>query len=632
MTVPGRRERKEVQRLISIACIAAVSLPGVAPTGAGEALGSARGEAGRAYHVSPAGSDDNPGTVARPLLTIQKALDMARPGDQIHVAAGVYREQVVVKRSGEPGRPLVLQGERGPVGEWLTVIDPGVPVGGWEPAPEVGPGVFKTKAVGFNPSMLTLDGRHIGKLDDRIMAGTRRVEWGPGETGFGLLALPADAKFDHGGGRWDYWDRLRAIYAYRDGITYIRFRDGDDPSPYKLKASSGAAGITIADKSYVVVRDLRVQGALDAVLITGSKSRCNTVERCSLSHGKSRVCIQNGAADNLVRDNLMTWGFYGSDSFGAQTPGAEGAGRFFTYRIFHSSNLSGFDWGIQVWDAGPSNEITGNCILYGLSGIMCLRTSGLKFHRNVLSNLSNVALILSTGGVGNHYYDNFIDDCNMGVRIHNYNAPGPRQVFLSRNLFLNPDDSGTHVFMHSLPNILRSAEEHPEVWIYHNSFAGGANVITPGGPAIRESGGMRRTHVINNVVSVRSWWSTTLAFDQIADADYNWVGGESSGHPAWLRKHNTIARGERLWEPGVRSSFRLPAGSHAQGTGIDLSKPFQIGEQAYPPLPGMKPGYFTGEAPDPGAIQAGRTHPALELAEAWTRLLVSVSPETGAAR
>ena len=45
---------------------------------------------GRVYHVSPTGSDSNPGSEARPFRTIQKAADSVKPGDTVLVDDGVY--------------------------------------------------------------------------------------------------------------------------------------------------------------------------------------------------------------------------------------------------------------------------------------------------------------------------------------------------------------------------------------------------------------------------------------------------------------------------------------------------------------------------------------------------------------
>lgn len=42
------------------------------------------------YYVAPGGSNSNPGTIDRPFATLQKAIDVAQPGDLVYVRGGVY--------------------------------------------------------------------------------------------------------------------------------------------------------------------------------------------------------------------------------------------------------------------------------------------------------------------------------------------------------------------------------------------------------------------------------------------------------------------------------------------------------------------------------------------------------------
>jgi hypothetical protein len=73
------------------------------------------------YYVSTKGSDENSGNKEMPFHTVQKAADTARAGDTILVRGGVYREHVVLRFSGQKGKPIILKyysGER-------PVIQPG---------------------------------------------------------------------------------------------------------------------------------------------------------------------------------------------------------------------------------------------------------------------------------------------------------------------------------------------------------------------------------------------------------------------------------------------------------------------------------------------------------------------------
>jgi len=84
-------------------------------------------------HVSTAGRDANPGTLAAPLRTIQRAAELARPGDVVTVHAGLYRERIDPPRGGEsdarritfqaaPGEKVEIKGSEA-VKDWTKVQD-----------------------------------------------------------------------------------------------------------------------------------------------------------------------------------------------------------------------------------------------------------------------------------------------------------------------------------------------------------------------------------------------------------------------------------------------------------------------------------------------------------------------------
>ena len=85
------------------------------------------------FHVAITGNDAGPGTQAAPLRTIQRAADLAQPGDTVTVHAGVYRERVNPPRGGEsdtkriayqaaPGEQVVITGAEAMKG-WEKVAE-----------------------------------------------------------------------------------------------------------------------------------------------------------------------------------------------------------------------------------------------------------------------------------------------------------------------------------------------------------------------------------------------------------------------------------------------------------------------------------------------------------------------------
>ncbi|MGB8167561.1 MAG: right-handed parallel beta-helix repeat-containing protein [Chthoniobacteraceae bacterium] len=60
------------------------------------------------YYVATKGNDANPGTLAAPWKTIQKAADTLQPGDTVFVRRGVYKGLVTINVSGAPGLPITF--------------------------------------------------------------------------------------------------------------------------------------------------------------------------------------------------------------------------------------------------------------------------------------------------------------------------------------------------------------------------------------------------------------------------------------------------------------------------------------------------------------------------------------------
>lgn len=66
----------------------------------------------KTYYISPNGSDRNIGTINKPFATIQKAHDLARPGDTIYVRGGTYKlpknKPIELSKDGTKDNPIKL--------------------------------------------------------------------------------------------------------------------------------------------------------------------------------------------------------------------------------------------------------------------------------------------------------------------------------------------------------------------------------------------------------------------------------------------------------------------------------------------------------------------------------------------
>ena len=65
-------------------------------------------------YVATDGSDDNPGTAARPFATLGKGEATARPGDTVWIKPGTYLPaDVIWLKSGASGAPITYRAEAG---------------------------------------------------------------------------------------------------------------------------------------------------------------------------------------------------------------------------------------------------------------------------------------------------------------------------------------------------------------------------------------------------------------------------------------------------------------------------------------------------------------------------------------
>ena len=144
------------------------------------------------YDVSPQGRDTNPGTREAPFRTIQRAADVAQPGDTITVHEGIYRERVNPPRGGlsdtqrivyqaAPGEKVEIRGSEA-VSQWTRVKGdvwraevPNALFGAFNPfADEIRGDWFDPKGRKHHTGAVYLEGHWLveAALLDEVLAGT----------------------------------------------------------------------------------------------------------------------------------------------------------------------------------------------------------------------------------------------------------------------------------------------------------------------------------------------------------------------------------------------------------------------------------------------------------------------------
>ncbi len=234
----------------------------------------------RTLYVSTTGSDAGAGTSwATALRTIQEAANRSLAGDLILIAAGVYRERVVITRSGTAGQPIVFRG--------------------------AGAGVV-------------LDG-----ADQAIAQGAAFTAIGDGNHSRVLGFATGHVVSDQGRlFRYDTYGELSALGAgapggfYFDGTTlFLRFADGSTPAQrtlhvgrledgFYLNGSSNASPV-----SFVRLEDLELRhyGAGDYGKGVYLRYCADCAVRRTNIHDVGAAGIwMKGGARNLIEDNTLT--------------------------------------------------------------------------------------------------------------------------------------------------------------------------------------------------------------------------------------------------------------------------------------------------------------------------------------
>ena len=610
---------------------------------------------GREFHVTPAGSDKNPGSAQAPFATIGRAAAAVGPGDTVKIGPGLYREQITFKRSGKKDAPVTFAGTRGPKGEFLTIVEPpGTVLDKWTPAPEIGPGVWKTP-LAKRPNLVLMDGAMIAFINRLTMELPQRKElpkeldeellwdqFGPKckrLAGLDLLRMPADIKQKH-----QYFRKRKELFwpvisyvlsGWHNKMVYVRFADGGKPQDHTFTATYGN-GFSLSSVSYLHFKDLQLRGSRYQFRLMGA-SHDNTIENCLLMHGGSRILIEGTVKNTTVKGCILTAGFIRSDLFRLRSAEDMRGGLLYLIFKYIIGTASSDDVGVS--DHGTGTKVLDNLILRGLIGVQACGT-GVEVAGNVVREMSSIGILTSDKPVG-IFHHNLVMNCGIPLRIHHLRHKRAKRLeYHYNNVFVQAPHGGSQIYVHCSSHYKTDDDvnfdkklnkngryeyiykENPpapvdagKFYIYHNTFWGGADK----GPSFDVDYLRRRFRmsmpffVFNNIYKDSYRLNTTshdLTGPNLLYTFSEDVLEKERRDPAVAKVNKVVPAKDTgsIWNkkdiPGL-PDVTLAANSPALEAGVDVSRPFTVNGKKFPAMPGFKPGYFTGKAPAAGAFQKG---------------------------
>jgi hypothetical protein len=301
--------------------------------------------------------DKNDGSEARPLKTIQAAVDLAKPGDMIWIKAGTYEEPVKIAKSGTLAHPITISAwrdDRVCVGSIPRDLPP---AGEWKAVPNSRSWSVQLPEGTPDDLIVILDGKPIV---------TQRKD------------TPPDEK-----------DTMWATYRKLDRTLMVVAEGKDNPAAaHKLQlARQFQAFMFTEDSSFWALKKLEIAYVSDGVATVGAgyliedcyfhntyrngifpHGRLTTIRRCNFHKCGYAITASGSGPANIIEDNLVVeCGQEGDDDIlhhsmhlqeglGPLTFKGDAFGQVFRYNIV-ADNLGG------LWYDGNAVgcRVIGNC-------------------------------------------------------------------------------------------------------------------------------------------------------------------------------------------------------------------------------------------------------------------------------
>lgn len=563
------------------------------------------------FYVSTGGNDTNAGSLARPFRTIQRAANIAGPGDTVFVRGGTYRETVRPSRSGSGGAPISFKAYNN---ENVTISGADV-VSGWSKSSG---SVYKARQgwdLGSGKNQVFVDGQMMNEarwpntsLDvsrptkasaDRISAGSSSGTlydsaltmpdgyWNgatmhivPGQSWFGQTAKVTSSSrgklnFSYsrmsgketptGGDPYFLVGKFKALDAptewFRDpdGSLYLWAKNSDNPSRHTVEAKRRNYAFDLRGRSNITVDGFNI---FAATVATGSSSgiKLNDLDVKYVGHyigtpGRDQPpdsgIYLNGSNNSLTNSQIAFGAGHGLFIYGSNSRAEN--------NVIHDVDYgAGSGNGIRAYGGG--HVLKGNTIYNtGREGIKVAQAPKAKVTYNVIYN----AMLQTTDGGGIYTFGTNGQGAEIAYnRIWNVKAGGWGGVGVML------DNNSTNYVVHH--NVVWNVNHGMKInyagknnKVYNNTLAGTDTSINTSSNA-NFSGSVFKNNIFTKQV-------------------------KSGGGASWSNNINP-GTDARFVNPGG-GNYQLRSNSPAINKGAKLS-PYTNG--------------YAGSAPDIGALEYGR--------------------------
>lgn len=511
----------------------------------------------RTLYVSPGGDDGNDGLTAQTAVrSVQRGANLAQPGDVVLVAAGIYREQVALPRSGSASQPIVFRGQPGAVLDGAELLPAG---SAWEASQ----GTFRRADANATT--------HVVSDQGRLYRYSSLAE---------LQALGAGAP----GGFWQ-----------GGGFLYLKLSDGGSPAARTIHVARRENGFLVDGRSHIRIEGLEIRhyGSTEYGKGIYLRQSSDVIVRNNRIHdiGAAGIWIKGGARhrieDNVLYDSSIPgWPWDRTKGSSAENNGVVFTDDTGRGHIVRRNQFEGWFNGI-----GPC----------GGSAPPGAVTSEVDVYRNQFRRHNDDALEPEGYCANVRLFENTIRDSHMAFAVAPA-APGP--TWILRNTTHDIGNTRTSQQDGYAASVLKINSGYPEpvgaLLLYHNTFYSSAPntealyLLNPGNSTyIRSRNNIYAAtrDVLVKVNPVVLDWNHDLLHTSAANRLVRWMGSNYTTLAA-LQAATQQQLDGLVAPPGFNAPANGNFSLHASSAAIDRG---QV-------LPGINDG-FAGAAPDIGAFE-----------------------------